>query len=93
MANKLQTGTIGFFNGERAVIKTTRTFRFDRNQNKNIRGVELRLPDKDAKERLPDPYFKVWIGDSYVAHIFVPIKDFRKNFVYSEAATVLYANK
>jgi len=100
--SKKQTGFIGFYKGYPMEIKTTRCFTYDKENKKQIRGVELWLLDKLELEELKQfrNYGRATRGsdgpfdtDPYETYVFVDIVDFRKNFIYNETVKVLFGKK
>lgn len=88
---KLSSGKIGYYKGIFAEIRTTRYLFFDKDTKTNQRGVELviNMPYKEAREAFKNAYTLGYPEEKVV--VFVDILDFRKNFVYSETASLIYA--
>lgn len=78
---KLVTGSIGYYKGTWAEIR----------ENTYIRGVELMIDTtyEKARKQFLNTY-KIYAPEDKTV-VFVDIVDFRKNFVYSEAASLIYA--
>lgn len=88
---KFQTGTIGFYKGVLAEVKTTRVFFTPKDSPSKIRGVELWLKDNPPKEEFLNRYNTFRPGNHYSETVvFVSIVDFRKNFVTTETAHLFY---
>lgn len=89
---KLGTGKIGYYKGIFATIRTSRVFWKDPTTKINYRGLELdiQMPIEEARTKFKTSYTLGWPVVEHVI-VFVDIQDFRTNFVYSEAATLIYA--
>lgn len=87
---KLVIGSIGYYKGVWAEVKTTRCF-FKTKDNLQLRGVELYMEiELDHARREFLNAYRLY-GPEGKTTVFVDIVDFRKNFVYSETASLIYA--
>lgn len=90
---KAQIGRVGLYGGRIAVVKTTRCFFFDKQNNKQIRGLELWM-NVTADERLNFlSSGRAWLSEQEPnkTYVFISIVDFRKNFVYNDVVDMIYA--
>ena len=90
---KLVTGSIGYYKGIWAEVKTTRCFYPFATNTARQRGVELviDMPYQEAKQLEFIHCYTLGRYPEEKTVVFIDIVDFRKNFIYSETASLIYA--